>query len=105
MGGLPVAAARDAISGLQGYPSRNGGVPATIWHDLEPALRRRCRNRADPDRAPAPLAALLRPGVGRGRHKGVRRSMAELKLKEVSKSFGSVEVVRHVNLNVHDGEF
>ncbi|HEY5203315.1 MAG TPA: ATP-binding cassette domain-containing protein, partial [Roseiarcus sp.] len=31
--------------------------------------------------------------------------MAELKLKEVSKSFGSVEVVRHVNLSVDDGEF
>ena len=31
--------------------------------------------------------------------------MAELELKEVSKSFGSVEVVRHVNLSVDDGEF
>src|SRR6201996_7593890 len=31
--------------------------------------------------------------------------MADLKLKEVSKSFGSVEVVRHVNLSVDDGEF
>ena len=31
--------------------------------------------------------------------------MAELKLKEVSKSFGSVEVVRRVNLSVDDGEF
>ena len=31
--------------------------------------------------------------------------MAELKLKEVSKSFGSVEVVRRVNLSVDEGEF
>ena len=31
--------------------------------------------------------------------------MSELKLKGVSKSFGSVEVVRDVNLSVDDGEF
>jgi multiple sugar transport system ATP-binding protein len=31
--------------------------------------------------------------------------MAGLELKEVSKSFGSVEVVRRVNLSVDDGEF
>jgi lactose/L-arabinose transport system ATP-binding protein len=30
--------------------------------------------------------------------------MSELELKGVSKSFGSVEVVRHVNLSVDDGE-
>ena len=30
--------------------------------------------------------------------------MAELELKEVSKSFGSVEVVRRVNLSIDDGE-
>ena len=105
MGGVSVAAARDAVAGLQGHPGGNGGVPATIWHDLESALRRRCRDGADPDRAPAPAAALLRSRTSRGRHKGVSRSMAELKLKEVSKSFGSVEVVRHVNLSVDDGEF
>jgi len=35
----------------------------------------------------------------------VSRSMAELELKDVSKSFGSVEVVRHVNLSIDDGEF
>ena len=31
--------------------------------------------------------------------------MSELELKGVSKSFGSVEVVRNVNLSVDDGEF
>ena len=31
--------------------------------------------------------------------------MSELELKGVSKSFGSVEVVRDVNLSVDDGEF
>ena len=31
--------------------------------------------------------------------------MSELELKGISKSFGSVEVVRDVNLSVDDGEF
>jgi ABC-type sugar transport system ATPase subunit len=31
--------------------------------------------------------------------------MSELELKGVSKSFGSVEVVRRVNLSIDDGQF